>query len=117
LIRSDEGFASLGPIVPAEPPGLKGAPASITGTMLTASPEKRVAAPTATREEAMSSLVFLLSLDAGGRIVSADLEGARTVDVRTVELTRSLLLAASITPHGPADPSLVVIEVKLPAAR
>jgi hypothetical protein len=115
LIRPQEGPALLAPIVGAEPPDLKEAPASVTGTALTASAGKAAAAPVAAREAAMLSLVFLVSLDSGGRIVSADLEGARTVDARIVELTRSLLLAASITPHSPADPSLVVIEVKLPA--
>jgi len=61
-------------------------------------------------------LIFLVKINDEGRPVSAQMLGIRTATPDVIRAATSLLLGSVLAPHGPADPSTVVIEVVLPAS-
>ena len=124
LVLTDSETPRLSPLVPAIG-SAGGAPAAVPTSGATAGTGSARATRTAEKTESSfgfakqqvesTRMTFLLKLDPDGKVVSAEPVGARLAPVARVKLVQGLLVASTLPPRTTGDPTLVVVEVTVPA--
>ena len=114
LILRETEAPVLGPIIPA----VLDAGSSTAGAPFarerTPNPSAGVTTSTigsARQEVAPTRMTFLVQLDQDGRALSAEHVGARLVSADRVRMVQALLVASTLPPRAPGEPTLVVVEV------